>query len=125
MERMQLSQEILDLVAEKRAHHRASADAGEDDQMPEKDRRNRQHVLGPRGRVKEDDHVLIHGEPTPVICPAPSEEWFYGLMFTPWGIFDTPFNGRSITDRAPADPTEEPLPIFIEDEPAPPEPEPA
>lgn len=124
MERQALSPEIESWVADRRAYHIAAADAGEDNGMPPKDRRNRAYVLGPKGRVQPDDDVKIGDEPIRVICAAPSEEWFYGLSQTPWGLLDVPYNGRDINDRAPLDPLEVPLPIFIDDEPEPTEPPP-
>lgn len=120
MERQQLDQDALDFVAQKRAAHRAAADAGEDDEFAKKDRRNREHVLGPYCRVQEDDDVLHNGQVVRVICAARDETWFYGLMVAPFGMVDAPMDGQYITDRAPADAADAPLPIRIDPPPPPP-----
>lgn len=115
MERQQLSAEAEAFVAERRAYHHNEAESGADDQLDAKDRRNRPDVLGPSSRVKRDDDVLVGGyERVRVIGPAREESWFYALQETPWGNYDVPYDGKNITDRAPADPEEEPQPIFIE-----------
>lgn len=118
MDRQDLDQTALDFCTERAAFHKGEADAGDDDYLPEKDRRNRAHVLGPNCRVQAGDDVLNNGNPVRVIGAAREEGWFLGLQQTPWGFADVPMEGQYITDRAPADPNEEPLPIFVEPEPA-------
>lgn len=119
MDRQQLDQDLVTFCEQKAAQHKQEADDGADDYLPEKDRRNRPNVLGPLCRVKGGDDVLHNGLPVRVIGPAREEGWFYGLEVARFGPIDVPMEGQYITDRAPADPTEEPLPVFIEDEPAP------
>lgn len=116
MQRQDLSPEATAFIAEKRAYHEGEANSGADDMFPEKDRRNRTDVLGPLSRLKRDDDVYISNQVVRVIGPARDERWFYALSETPWGFYDVPFDGQHITDRAPADPNEEPMPIFVEPE---------
>jgi hypothetical protein len=129
MDRQQLDQTALDFIAERRSYHRAEADNGADDTFPEEDRRNRA-VIAPGCRVKDDDDVLYQNYPMRVIGPARGSGWFMIAMQNPWAgnWMDVPMEVGNdsdrafVTDRAPADPNEEPLPIFLESEE---EPEPA
>lgn len=120
MQRLDLDQDALDFIARQRAYHVREAEGGADDYLPEQDRRNREHVLGPLARVQRDDDVLLNGDVYRVIGPAREEGWLYVLVQSFRGLTDMPMEGRYITDRAPADPLDEPLPIFeeppIEDE---------
>lgn len=116
MQRQTLSAELEQWIETTRADHRGRADAGEDNEFDPKHRRNREHVLGPLCRVKEGDDVMHNGAVIRVICPARDEAWFYGLQEAPWGPQDVPYESKYITDRAPADPNEEPLPVFEEED---------
>jgi hypothetical protein len=116
MQRQTLDAEQEAIVSRQRAYHKDQADRGDDDYLPEADRRNREHVLGPNCSVKRDDDVLIGTIVYRVIGPARQEGRLYLLAEAPYGWADFDFAGADITDRAPADPNEEPLPIFLEPE---------
>lgn len=70
--------------------------------------------ISPGCRVKNGDDVLVNGIVGRVICPYELNGWFYALIIDGMQIVPTPFEAQYITDRAPADPEEEPLPIFEE-----------
>lgn len=115
MQRQDLDADALAFVEQQRAYHKSQADRGDDDYLDAEHRRNRAQVLGPRCRVQLDDDVLIEGKVRRVIGPARGEGSFYALVQNAEGrCIDVPFDGQLITDRAPADPLEEPLPIFEE-----------
>jgi hypothetical protein len=70
--------------------------------------------IGPGCRIKVDDDVMVNGEIKRVVCPADYPGWFTSLALDQngyvWGTDDS----TQVTDRAPADPEEEALPIFVE-----------
>jgi hypothetical protein len=114
MQRQELPQDAITFVAQQREYHRREADVGADDYLPEGDRRNRPDVLGPYSRVREDDDVLIAGEVRRVVCAARGAGNFYALLPRAGGGWvDTLVSGADITDRAPADPNDQPLPVFL------------
>lgn len=113
MDRLTLSPEALAFVSEQRAANHAAATT-EDTDLDPADRRDRAEVLGAGCRVQRDDDVLYSEFPLRVIGPARGQGWFFALLEVPWGFTTTPLEGQYITDRAPADPEDEPLPIFVE-----------
>lgn len=68
--------------------------------------------VAPGCRLKPDDDVLVNGEIKRVVCPADYPGWFTSLTLDQngyvWGTDDS----TQVTDRAPADPEEDPLPIY-------------
>jgi hypothetical protein len=115
MERQSLSTQTEAWIETQRAEQHAAAENGEDDEFDPKDRRNREHVLGPLCRVKRGDDVLHNeSEIVRIVGPARGEGWFLALSETPWGNYLVPYDGSYLTDRAPADPEEEPQPIYLE-----------
>lgn len=121
MQRQTLSPEAEAFVTAKRAEHHSLA-ATEDQALDPKDRRDREHVVSPLCRIQRDDDIMYQGYPHRVIGPARAEGWLICLQEAPWGFMDVSLDAGNttdrefITDRAPADPNEEPLPIFIEPE---------
>lgn len=70
--------------------------------------------ISPGCRVKHGDDVLVSGTVARVVCPAHTDGWFYCIYIDGMLITLGQFEALQITDRAPADPEEEPLPIFAE-----------
>jgi hypothetical protein len=89
------------------------------------DRRDREHVAyyqAPDGRwlpsrLKRGDDVICCGLPMRVICPGGDRSVFMGY-YAPWfGDDRLPVEVQWVTERAPLDPQEEPMPVIPTDEP--------
>lgn len=117
--------------------HDAAALRGEDDYLTDRidqdglptedpsgllvDRRDREHVAYYQTAegawkpllLKRGDHVICAGLPLVVVGPGSHRTVFSG-MYAPWlgDNFVLPIEASYITDRAPADPTEDPMPII-------------
>jgi hypothetical protein len=70
--------------------------------------------IGPGCRIKVDDDVLVNGEIKRVVAPADYPGWFTSLTLDQNGFVWGTDDSTQVTDRAPADPNEEALPIFAE-----------
>lgn len=114
MERMEGM--IAQIAAAKRDELIAS-DTGTDPAL----RRDRAEV-SPGCRLKHGDDVMVSGMQSRVICPSEVEGWFYDLSIEGMIFVVGQHEAQYVTDRAPADPEEEPMPIFPEPEPEPPPP---
>lgn len=117
MERLELESTEEAFIVAERAANKQSADEGTDDDLEPKDRRNRTSgVCGPNCRIKEGDDIRMYEQVDVfrVIGAARGEEWLNVLAMTPWGNYVMPIDGRDVEDRAPADPEEEPLPIWTD-----------
>lgn len=68
--------------------------------------------IGPGCRIKVDDDVLVNGEIKRVVAPADYPGWFTSLSLDQNGFVWGTDDSAQVTDRAPADPEEEPLPIY-------------
>lgn len=71
------------------------------------------------GALKDSDDVTVGGIQARVICPGEALGWFYAWT---WDLFDPnkivlgQYEAQYVTDRAPVDPEETPMPIFPEPE---------
>lgn len=102
-----------------RQQYVGGADGGADDDLPPEDRPNRVD-RSDLGALKDDDDVEVSsGTHVRVVCPGRGRGWFYcwwyEAMFRTWMVGQ--MEAVNVTDRAPADPDEEPMPIFPEPEP--------
>lgn len=89
------------------------ANNGDNDDVQPEARPNRA-TIAPGCRLKPFDEVEIYGIPMLYLCPGIGETAIYALSIDgatiPLGAYDV----SAVTDRIPADPEEEPLPIFEE-----------
>lgn len=80
--------------------------------LPPEERPTRAEIA-PGCRLKEGDDVFCNGQVYRVVCPARGIGWFTGWSLDPvTGSVIGPIDAYQVTDRAPADPAEPPLPIF-------------
>jgi hypothetical protein len=104
-------------------HAQASDPINEDDDLPDPlDRRNREHVAmykDPQSGewlptlLKRDDDVMAGGVPLRVVGPGRDRRQFLGFYnewFGPDFLF--PIDASAVTERAPADPSEQDMPII-------------
>jgi hypothetical protein len=116
--------EGIDQVAlESRRAALVAAAATEDQSLPAEDRRDRminesltteQRALVFGSILKHDDDVICGGLPLRVVGPAEGKNSFYG-QYDPW-FADLLINIEAfyVTERAPADALETPMPIYPE-----------
>lgn len=76
-------------------------------------RRDRAEI-SPGCRIKPGDDVQVSGIVGRVVCAAHTEGWFYDIYIDEMLITLGQHEAVQVEDRAPADPEEEPLPIFEE-----------
>jgi hypothetical protein len=89
---------------------------GADDDLDPSERPNRAD-RSDLGALKDDDDVEINnGNRVRVLCPGRGlgyfYSWGYDALFGSWVLGQ--YEASSVTDRAPADPEETPMPIFPE-----------
>jgi hypothetical protein len=96
-----------------------------DQDLPEEDRRDRAECLVGSNLKPDDDALIVDCIPFRVVGPGTGRNVVLGY-YPPWfgdeAVGFEIFDG-DLTDRAPKDPAEEPLPIFLPEEPAEPPPE--
>lgn len=79
---------------------------------------NRTGDVCPGSVLKVDDDVLARdGNAYRVLSPAPGRDRFTAWGMTDWGMTTTSLALSDVTDRAPADPNEIPMPILAEQPP--------
>jgi hypothetical protein len=108
--------QLLSYATAKRDEIVTNANNGADDDLPEAERPNRTEVV-PGCILKFSDELDIYGQTVLYLCPGRGLGWLYALTVDgatiPLGSYDV----TSVTDRLPADPEEEPMPIIIAPEP--------
>lgn len=62
--------------------------------------------------LKPGDDVEVSQVVARVVCPADTDGWFYAYTIDGTLFVLTQFEAQYVTDRAPADPEETPMPIF-------------
>lgn len=85
-----------------------------DDTETDPDKRRDRAEASPGCRLKFDDDCLINGSIVKYICPSNDPGWFYALGIDETIIAVGTYEAQYVTDRAPSDEEEEPLPIFLE-----------
>ena len=102
---------IIGYAAAKRDELITAANNGDDDDLPPEERPNRASVA-PGCRIKFGDELDWYGVTVLYVCPGRGANYLYGLTVDgatiPLGSYDV----AGVTDRIPADPEEDPLPIF-------------
>lgn len=97
------------------------ANGGDDDLDPsERPDRTGRDGADDLGALKDFDDVTIGGQEMRVICPGRGKGWFYCLTIESQGFTIGQYQAQFVSERAPFDPEETPMPIFPEE----PEPEP-
>jgi len=118
-----LEEIVSSWVASKRTEILTNCANGADNDLAAEDRPDRE-LIAPRCRLKSNDHVLCNYELLRVVCPGRGVGWFYALRIDA-GMFELgQHEAQYVEDRAPADPQEEPLPIFEPDPNEEPDPDP-
>lgn len=115
MERLDFNQTLIDGF---RAYHEAAAPT-EDTELEPLDRRDREEVIvGSLLKRNDDIEIGPLNIKVRIICPAGGRQVAY-LWFPEW-FGEEPFQltliEQDITDRAPADPEEDPMPCWPEAE---------
>lgn len=121
MERM-VDDPTLEIVLQQLRDFHASH-AHEDADLDPLDQRGRSEVC-PGSPLKEGDDVFIgeHGHATRVACAGTGREHFYACYISPEdGPWVSKYTVQQITDRAPLDPSETPMPVLPPPEEPPPE----
>ena len=93
----------------------------EDTDLPLQDRRNRNDVLAGSNLKRDDDVLILDQIPLRVVGPGRGRKVIIGYYPPLFGDEAQSFEIEpgDLTDRAPADPLEPPLPIWPEEEPPP------
>lgn len=89
---------------------------GDAPELPPEDRPDRA-LVAPGCRLKHNDHVVVNGQCVRVIRPGRLSGWFYAAILMDGAFAYGQWEAQYVTDRAPADPEEDPLPIFEEPSP--------
>lgn len=111
---------MVSIVADsKRAALLAACANGADNDLAPEDRPDRAD-RSDLGALKDGDDVIASGTPVRVICPGRGRGWFYSMIIEEQGFTIGQHEAQYVTDRAPADPNETPMPIFPEPETSPP-----
>ena len=97
-----------------RDFHVADANGGGDNDLPPEERRNRTEVIAGSHLKRGDDITLVEAVPLRVIGPGRGASVILAY-YPPWfgdSVQQFEIAPAELTDRAPLDPNEPPMPVF-------------